>query len=63
MATLHGVSLSQFVRKVLVALAEKGIEYEQVPVLPFGQTPEFMAIAHRVREGLRAGHSYDDEVA
>ena len=23
------------------------------------ETPEFLAIAHRVREGLRAGHSYD----
>lgn len=24
------------------------------------ETPEFLATAHRVREGLRAGHSYDD---
>ena len=24
------------------------------------ETPEFLTIAHRVREGLRAGHSYDD---
>ncbi|MFQ5784271.1 MAG: ABC transporter ATP-binding protein [Alphaproteobacteria bacterium] len=24
------------------------------------ETPEFLAIAHRVREGLHAGHSYDD---
>jgi NitT/TauT family transport system ATP-binding protein len=24
------------------------------------ETPEFLAIAHRVREGLRAGHSYED---
>ena len=24
------------------------------------ETSEFLAIAHRVREGLRAGHSYDD---
>ena len=24
------------------------------------ETPEFLAIAHRVREGLRQGHSYDD---
>ena len=24
-------------------------------------TPEFLAIAQRVREGLRAGHAYDDE--
>ncbi len=24
------------------------------------ETPEFLAIAHRVRQGLRAGHSYED---
>ena len=24
---------------------------------------QFMAIAHRVREGLRSGHSYDDEAS
>lgn len=24
------------------------------------ETPQFLEIAHRVREGLRAGHSYDD---
>jgi len=23
-------------------------------------TPEFLEIAHRVREGLHAGHSYED---
>jgi NitT/TauT family transport system ATP-binding protein len=28
--------------------------------LDFRETPEFLKIAHRVREGLRAGHSYDD---
>jgi len=27
--------------------------------LDIRDTPEFIAIAHRVREGLRAGHSYD----
>ena len=27
--------------------------------LDIRETPEFLAIAHRVREGLRAGHSYD----
>ena len=25
------------------------------------ETPEFLAVAQRVREGLRAGHSYDDD--
>ncbi len=24
------------------------------------ETPEFLAVAHRVREGLKAGHSYED---
>lgn len=28
--------------------------------LDIRDTPEFLAIAHRVREGLRAGHSYED---
>jgi glutathione S-transferase len=41
MPILHGVDLSPFVRKVRVALAEKSITYEHVPVLPFGQTDEY----------------------
>jgi NitT/TauT family transport system ATP-binding protein len=28
--------------------------------LDIRETPEFLQVAHRVREGLRAGHSYDD---
>jgi NitT/TauT family transport system ATP-binding protein len=28
--------------------------------LDMRETPEFLKVAHRVREGLRAGHSYDD---
>ena len=28
--------------------------------LDIRETPEFLAIAHRVRQGLRAGHSYED---
>ncbi len=28
--------------------------------LDIRETPEFLEIAHRVREGLRAGHSYED---
>jgi glutathione S-transferase len=41
---VHGASPSPFVRKVRVALAEKGIPYELVPVVPFppaNETPEF----------------------
>jgi NitT/TauT family transport system ATP-binding protein len=32
----------------------------RVRTLEMRESPEFLAIAHRVREGLRAGHSYDD---
>jgi NitT/TauT family transport system ATP-binding protein len=28
--------------------------------LDIRETPEFLEVAHRVRDGLRAGHSYDD---
>ena len=28
--------------------------------LDIRETPEFLALAHRVREGLRAGHAYDE---
>ena len=27
--------------------------------LDIRETPEFLALAHRVREGLRSGHSYE----
>ncbi len=29
-------------------------------ILDIRETPEFLHVAHRVREGLRQGHSYDD---
>ena len=35
MITIHGSSVSPFVRKTLVCLAEKGIEFELNPVNPF----------------------------
>ena len=41
MPILHGVALSPFVRKVRVALAEKGVDCESVPQLPFGQSDEY----------------------
>jgi NitT/TauT family transport system ATP-binding protein len=28
--------------------------------LEIRETPEFVAVAHRVRQGLRSGHSYDE---
>ncbi len=45
MPVIHGVNASPFVRKVLVALAEKGIAYEQKPVMPFNQSKEFYEIS------------------
>ena len=49
--------------KVALCLEEMGVRYELVPVdTRKGEqhTPEFLAIAARVREGLRSGHSYED---
>ena len=53
-----------------IALAEAGADVAVIDVidcdlgarrtLDIRETPEFLKIAHRVREGLRAGHSYDD---
>ena len=45
MPTVHGVNASPFVRKVRVALAEKGIAYDLIPVMPMGQTQEFLEIS------------------
>lgn len=41
--TLHGVSLSPYVRKVRAALDLKGIEYELVNVMPGAMEPAFLA--------------------
>lgn len=40
---IYGASISPFVRKVRLALAAKGLEYEQIPVIPVGddQPQEF----------------------
>ena len=43
--TIYGGSVSPFVRKVRVALAEKGIEYKLDQVSPFNPPPEFLAIS------------------
>jgi glutathione S-transferase len=45
MATLYGVGLSPFVRKVRVVLAEKGLAYDHDPVIPFNAGPEFKQIS------------------
>ncbi len=35
-------------------------DFPRQRTLDFRETPEFLEVAHRVREGLRAGHSYED---
>lgn len=40
MIKVHGVHGSPFVRKVLVALAMKGLEFEQIPQMPFMDVSE-----------------------
>ncbi len=42
---IYGAALSPFVRKVRVALAEKGLQYEHDPVSPFQPPPAFLAIS------------------
>ena len=42
MPIVHGVNGSPFVRKLRVALAEKGIDYDLNPVMPLGQTDEYL---------------------
>ena len=41
MPIVHGAGASPFVRKVRVALAEKALPYEHVPVVPFGVSEEY----------------------
>ncbi len=41
MPILHGVNASPFVRKVRVAAAVKGIEYESNPLMPLGVSDEY----------------------
>ena len=45
MPTIHGVNLSPFVRKVRVAMAEKGLEYDLEPVMPIGVSDEFKQLS------------------
>lgn len=45
MIKIYGVALSPYVRKVLLALEHKEIEYESVPTFPGDTSPEFSAIS------------------
>lgn len=44
MIKVHGVHGSPFVRKVLIGLRIKGIEYEQVPQMPFARDEQYQKI-------------------
>ena len=48
MPTLYGAPVSPFVRKTMVALAEKGIAYEHDPVLPAVAPAEFKRVSRDV---------------
>lgn len=48
MPTLYGAPVSPFVRKVMVALAEKGIAYEHDPVVPAIAPAEFKRVSRDV---------------
>ncbi|HUE38273.1 MAG TPA: glutathione S-transferase family protein, partial [Candidatus Binatia bacterium] len=45
MPTVYGISISPFVRKVRVALAEKGIAYDVDPVIPVNVSAEYKKIS------------------
>jgi glutathione S-transferase len=42
---VYGGTLSPFVRKVMVAIAEKGVEVQNENINPFAPPPEFLAIS------------------
>ena len=51
MPKIYGASASPFVRKVRIALAEKGIAYEHQPVIPFeGMYPEGYEKLHPLKK-------------
>ena len=45
MPTIHGVNASPFVRKVRVAMVEKGLDYDLEPVMPIGVSDEFKKLS------------------
>ena len=63
----HSIPEAVFLSTRIVVMSPRPGRIQQVIDCPFPreralelrETPEFLAVAHRVREGLRAGHSYD----
>ncbi len=45
MYTVYGAGLSPFVRKVLVVMAEKGLDYQLEPIVPINVSAEFKQIS------------------
>ncbi|MEQ8859030.1 MAG: glutathione S-transferase family protein [Pseudomonadales bacterium] len=45
MITLYGVPLSPFVRKAMLALEYKGLDYDSIPTFPGDSSPEFRAMS------------------
>ena len=64
----HSISEAVFLSSRIVVMSPRPgriLEVIESPLpakrtLDIRETPEFLAVAHRVREALRAGHSYDD---
>lgn len=56
MDKVYGVSLSPFVRKVLLLLEYKGIAYENEPVMPYSKDPHFLS-----RSPLGKIPAYEDD--
>ena len=64
----HSIPEAVFLSTRIVVMSPRPVRVHDViqstlpreRTLDIRETPEFLQIAHRVREGLRAGHSYED---
>jgi NitT/TauT family transport system ATP-binding protein len=64
----HSISEAVFLSTRIVVMSPRpgriidviSCDFPRDRSLHIRETPEFLKIAHRVREGLRAGHAYDD---
>jgi len=64
----HSIPEAVFLSNKIVVMSPRpgriidviGTNFAKDRTLDFRETPEFLKVAHRVREGLRQGHSYDD---